>query len=97
MAGKSDIRQIAGARQLVIHEGAGEQLPVLVENDALHQRLPDALRDAAVDLSFDEERIDDGAEVVDADVALDADDAGLRIYLDLADMAAVGIGGDLAV
>ena len=38
-----DVGQITGARQLVIHERASEQLTVLVEDDALHQRLADSL------------------------------------------------------
>src|SRR3954453_162289 len=49
-----------------------------------------------MDLPLEKHWIDDHAEVVDAHVALDSNDAGLRIDLDLADVAAVGISGDFA-
>ena len=62
-----------------------------VVDDVLDQRLADALRDAAVNLPFADHRIDHHAEIVDGDKAVDADRAGLRIDLDLADLAAVRI------
>ena len=58
--------------------------------DVLHQDLADALRHAADDLSVQQQRIDHGADVVDHAVAHDLDRAGLRIDLELADVAAVG-------
>ena len=42
-------------------------------DDLLHQRLADALGDAAVDLALERQRIDDGADVVDDGVARDSD------------------------
>ncbi len=56
----------------------------------LAQRLADALRDAAVDLAVDDERIDRAADVVDRRVFDDLDHAGVGIDLHLADMRAVG-------
>ena len=60
---------------------------------ALHQRLADALRDAAVDLARQQQGIEGKAEVVDDRVADDRRLAGFGIDLDLAGMGAVRIGG----
>ena len=87
--------QVAGARHGVIHERAGDDLALGVEPDVLHQHLPDALGDAAVDLAVQQQRIDHGADIVDHAVADDLDDAGLLIDFELADMAAIGIVRDL--
>ena len=57
---------------------------------SLHQHLADALDKAAMQLAFHQQRIDDGAEIVDRGVFHHLDDAGLRIDLDLGDMAAIG-------
>src|SRR5579884_2730245 len=46
-------------------ELAGEQLTLCVVDDALEQRLSQALNDAALDLAFDQHRIDHRAEVVE--------------------------------
>src|SRR6185437_1355391 len=54
------------------------------------ERLADPLGDAAMDLTLEEQRVDDDAAVVDGGVALDLDLAGLGIDLELADMAAIG-------
>ena len=90
---KAKTRNIAGARHGVVHERARQQLPaVRIVDRMLQQRLPDALHDAAMDLAFEQKRIDGAAEVVDDRVAFDGDDAGLRIDLDLDDVAAVGKG-----
>ena len=85
-------RNVFGARQRVIHERSGDRLAALVVADFLHQRLADALRDAAMQLAFDDHRVDDGAEVADAGVAHDPRHAGVRIDLDFRDMAAIGEG-----
>ena len=92
MIGERERRHVGGARHGVIHERAGEQLAVAVVDRLFHQRLADALHHAAVQLAFDDQRIDDGAEIVDAGIFGDLDDAGFRIDLDFGDMAAVGIG-----
>ncbi len=65
--------------------------PAVVEHDRFHQRLADALGDAAVDLPFAEQVVHDLADVVDRGVAGERHHAGLRIDLDLADVAAVRI------
>ena len=81
-------RQVVGARHGVVHERAGHELAVLVVDRAFEQRLADALRDAAMHLALDDHRIDDDAEIVDRGPADDLGVAGLRIDLDLADVAA---------
>src|SRR6266481_4031598 len=85
-----DCADVARARHGVVHEGTSQVLAVAVEFDVLHQDLADALRDAARDLSLQQQRIDDGADVVHDAVAHDLYFAGLLIDLELADVAAVG-------
>src|SRR5712691_1916015 len=85
--------QLVGARHAVVHEGSGKQLPaVLIVDRLLVQGLADALRNAALDLSFDDHVIDDPADVVAADDAREPDLAGLGVDLDFADLGAVGPG-----
>ena len=62
--------------------------------------MPDALRDAAADLPFEQERVHHRADIVDDMVAKDLDLAGLGVDFEFADMHAVreilvagGIGG----
>ena len=76
-------RQVVGARHAVIHEARGHELAVVVVDRAFQQRLADALRDAAMHLALDDHRIDEVAEIVDRRPAVDRDDAGFRIDLDL--------------
>ena len=66
----------------------GERVAVVVVDDALEQRLRDALRDAAVLLARDEQRVEDPAAVVDRDVAEQLDAAGLAVDLDDGDVRA---------
>ena len=55
----------------------------------LHQRLADALGDAAMHLAVNDERIYGAADIVDRDVVDDADRTGFHIDLDLAHMGAI--------
>ena len=93
-AGRADgveleVRQVVGPRHGVVHEGAGRAAGrFLVVHAVLHQRLADALRDAAVHLALDDHRVDDGAEVVDRGEAVDATSPVRRVDLDLADVGA---------
>ena len=65
-------RQGVRARHAVIHERAGERLAGGGINVALlPQRLAHALRDAAMRLAVDDQRIDAAADVVDRGVARD--------------------------
>ena len=63
-----------------------------IVDHALHQRLARALRDAALDLAFQQLRIDHRADIVDHGVIHQLDLAGIGIDLDLAEMAAIGEG-----
>ena len=56
----------------------------------LAEGLADALCHTTMDLAFECQLIDDGADIVDDDIAQHLGGAGLGIALDLADLAAVG-------
>ena len=45
-----------------------------------------------MDLALEADRVDHRADIVDHDVADDLERAGIGVDLDLADMAAIGIG-----
>ncbi len=71
-----NIGDIVRAGYFVVHERAGEKLAGgLVVNGVLAHRLPDALRDAAVQLAVEQHVIDDPAAIVHGGVAQDPDDA----------------------
>jgi hypothetical protein len=90
--GEVEVRQVVGPGHAVVHEGAGDQLAVLVVDGVLEQRLADALDDAAMDLALDQHRVQDEAEIVDDGVVDDGHHAGVGVDLDLGDVAAVGEG-----
>ena len=95
--GKLDLRQRVGMRHGVIGQIAGQQLPALrIIHRAFEHRLPNPLRDPAMHLSRQQQRVDDRAEIVHDEIAHDLDQPGLRLDLDLADMnpfGKVGAGG----
>ena len=76
-----EAREVGGARQRVVHERAGQQLPVLVVDGLLDHRLADALRQPAVDLPFDDERVDQIPGVVDGHEFQQRRLAGLAVDL----------------
>src|SRR4029077_8307310 len=79
-AAQLELRELVHRRNEVIDHRAGLQLTgVFVVDDLFVQGLRDALRDAAVDLTLDDHRIDDVAAVVDGDVPLPVDRAGPRV------------------
>ena len=88
--GHADIErgQVVRPRHLVVHVGRRHELAVLVVDGAFHQRLADALGDAAMHLALDDHRVDQLAEIVDRRPFGDLGDAGLGIDLDLADVHA---------
>src|SRR3984893_8106320 len=91
--GDLHVRHRVGARHAVIHEAAGQVLPrFAVVDDLLHQSLAQPLRDAAMDLALEADRVHYGTDVVDDDVADDLQRAGIGVDLNLTDMAAIGIG-----
>src|SRR6266851_2877050 len=97
MEDRDEIRRIDRAREAVIHERAGEELALRVVERALQHRLADPLHHSAVDLPLDQQRIDDGAKIIDGKIFHHLDMAGLRIDLDLGDMTAVRKGRRHAV
>src|SRR5262249_33153545 len=61
---------VVGARQGVVHERAGDQLPARwVEDRLLHHGLAEALRDGAVGLAFDDHGVERLAAIVDRGIA----------------------------
>ena len=80
-----------GARHRIIHEASAHELSRIgVVDHRFEQRFADALRDRAVKLAFQRQRIDDGAHVIDSAEAEELDAAGFRIDFHFADHAAVG-------
>src|SRR5262245_32163421 len=75
-----EVREEVGLGHGVVHHRSGEKLAALVVGGALPEGLRDSLGDAAVDLAADDHRVDDLAAVVDGDVALEMDLAGLRVH-----------------
>src|SRR4029079_11017150 len=80
--------QVVRMRHAIIHQRPGHELTVFIVHRALQQSLPDALRDAAMHLPFDNHWIDDRAEIVDGGPIHDFSLAGLAVDLDFANVAA---------
>src|SRR5207244_9697384 len=68
------------------------ELPINVVPNLFAERLPDPLRYSAVQLALDQHRVDHVAVIVDCDIALDLDVAGVRINFDKGDVRAEGEG-----
>ena len=66
-----EVDRVGRRRQRVVDEGPRHQGAVVVVDRFLPQRLGDPLDEATVDLTLDDERVDDLADVVDADVLAD--------------------------
>src|SRR5262245_57697439 len=79
------------ARHPVIHERAGDELSGVGTVDHLFQQsFADALRDRAMKLPLESQRIDDNSDIVDRAKTQQFDPAGFQLDFDLADHAAVG-------
>ena len=81
-------RELRGRRNEIADHVPGQQVAVLVVDRLLVERLRDALREPAVDLPLDDDRVHDRADVVDGDVAQQLDGAGLGVDLDDRDVRA---------
>src|SRR6266545_2189693 len=68
---------------VIIHKRTGQQLAVLVVDHRLVQPPADTLDHAAVNLALDHHRVECEAHILDGDVLLQRDVAGLGIDLDL--------------
>ena len=85
----SHAREVGRRRDHVVDERPREDLPALVVDGLLEQRLRDRLRDPAVHLALDDHRVDDVAAVVDRRVALDRRPCPVvGVDLDLGDVRA---------
>ena len=83
-----DRRQEMRARHRVVHEAAGQHLPVLrIVQAAFPEHMACALNDAADDLPIGESRIENGADIVDGGIAHDARRTGRLVDLDLDHMS----------
>ena len=81
--------QVGRARQTVVHQRSRNQLAVIVVGNPFQQDLPDSLRYAAMNLTMHDERIDNGANIVNGAIGNDIYLSGLRINLDFADVTAI--------
>jgi hypothetical protein len=82
-----DRRHVADRRDQVVVQVVGAAVDVL-----LHQRHPDALRDAAVDLAFDLRRVDRATDVVRGMDVQQPHGAELEIDFDLGDLRGEAVG-----
>ncbi len=83
------MRQDIGPGHAIVHERSRQRLAVIIEYHLLQHRLPQPLDDAAMHLARQQQRVHGHAEIVDDGVALQRIGAGVRVDLDLDDMAAV--------
>src|SRR5215831_9944127 len=84
-------RQRIRAWQAVVYERTHQRLAAVALHVALlPQGLPDALRDRAVGLAMNDQRIDAAADIVDRRIAGEHHRAGGGVDLDLADGASIG-------
>src|SRR5215510_1773395 len=67
------------SRNRVVHQRTRQQLAVLVINNLFVQSLADTLHESAMDLAFNEQRIDHVSTVIDRDVFRDLRFSGLSI------------------
>ena len=87
-----DPRHIQARGQVIIHERAIEQLPVVVVGEPLVKRIANALRHAAMDLPIENQRIDDRPAIVHDEIFLDMDLQRLGIDLHDHSVDAAGSG-----
>ena len=84
------VGQVVRAGHAIVHERAGDELARLVVYAAFQQRLTNPLRQAALDLTFQQQWIDESTEVVHSPITQYFGLTGFGIDLDFAGMAAVG-------
>ena len=76
------LRHLGGGRTEIVGKGSGQELSLLIVGELFHQRGTEAVREAAVDLALDDERIELRADVVDGHIFVDLDRPGILINLD---------------
>ena len=92
-----EVRQVGRPGDEVVDERRRRQRPLVVVDRLLVEGLRDALGEATVHLALDDQRVDDLADVVDADVVADGDPTGLGVDLGRAQVGAVREGEVLGV
>ena len=85
-----EVRQVVGARHAVVHVGRRDQLSGIVVMRVLEKRLTDTLGNAAVNLAFDDHRVDQVPEIVTAGPVDKLDNAGCRVDFDFGDVVPDG-------
>ena len=80
--GQLEAGHLGGRHERVVGEGRGQRVAVRIEDHLLQERLRRALGDAAVPLSLGQQRVDDGARVVDGHHPPQHRLAGLGVHLD---------------
>ena len=85
-------RQIIGTWQSVIHQRAGDKLALRVEGRMFMKRLADPLRNPAMHLTFQHQRVDHRTEIIHHRIAQDIDLAGTRVHFKFDHMRTIGIG-----
>jgi hypothetical protein len=85
----NQVRKVGRAWQRIVHERARQKLTACIVGAVFQQGLAGALRDAALDLTMNDHRVDHRADIVYRPVANEGNDAGFQINLQLAGMRAV--------
>src|SRR5215467_4094518 len=80
--GRLERRHVRRVWHCVVAVAANQWLAAAVVDDCLHEGLADALRRTAMDLTFDEQRVNDSAAVVHHDVTQQCNVSGLDIDID---------------
>src|SRR5215475_16029511 len=84
-------REIGCARQTIVHQRSRDQLAVIVIGNPFEQDLPNSLRDAAMNLTMHDERIDNGSNIINGAIGNDIYLSGFRIDFDFADMTTIRV------
>ncbi|MNC84775.1 hypothetical protein D3C83_03430 [compost metagenome] len=86
-------RQQAGTRHDVVHEACRQGLSrLLLVHDLFAEHLAGALHHTAVELTFDDRVVDDGAAIIHCTIGNDFCRTRFRIDFDFGNVAAVGKG-----
>ena len=88
MPSRGEVWYVVSTGDPVIHIAAREQLSTLIIMNIFHQCLTDALDNAAMDLPFCQQWVEDHADVVDHCITVKAD---LKDLMDLDDFGAYPI------
>ena len=88
----ADVREVAGGRDKIVGERAGEELALLVVDEMLHHGTAQPLHRRADGLAVHRQRIDDAAAILDDDIVDELDVTELGVDRHMGGMGAVGVG-----